>query len=119
MKNFVWQMRLLALDPSAFLTFSPLTCYQKPLSLIRMNNRHRKTLQSVFSEPIPRSLDWSLIESLLLASGCELIEGKGSRVAFKHGKLRADFHRPHPGKEAKPYQVRAVREFLKKLEVIP
>jgi len=32
---------------------------------------------------------------------------------FKKGNLRADFHRPHPGKEAKPYQVRTVREFLK------
>ncbi|MCF8127641.1 MAG: type II toxin-antitoxin system HicA family toxin [Deltaproteobacteria bacterium] len=84
-----------------------------------MNNRHRKILKSVFSEPIPRGLEWRLIESLLLASRCELIEGKGSRVAFKHGDLRADFHRPHPGKEAKPYQVRAVREFLKKLEVMP
>ena len=43
----------------------------------------------------------------------------GSRVAFKSGTLRADFHRPHPNKEAKPYQVRAVREFLQQLEIEP
>jgi len=30
-----------------------------------------------------------------------------------------DFHRPHPGKEAKPYQVRAAREFLEQMEVKP
>ena len=84
-----------------------------------MNSKHRKTLITVFSDPVPRSLEWRRIEILLLAVGCELIEGQGSRIAFKRGGLRADFHRPHPGKEAKPYQVRAAREFLKKLEVTP
>ena len=56
---------------------------------------------------------------LFLAIGCEIIEGRGSRVAFKQGEMRADFHRPHPAKEAKPYQVRAAREFLERLEVEP
>ena len=84
-----------------------------------MNSKHRKTLITVFSDPVSRNLEWRRIESLLLAVGCELIEGQGSRIAFKHGDLRADFHRPHPGKEAKPYQVRVAREFLKKLEVTP
>jgi len=87
--------------------------------MLTMNSKHRKTLISVFSDPVPRSLEWRRIEILLLAVGCELIEGQGSRIAFKRGDLRADFHRPHPGKEAKPYQVRAAREFLKKLEVTP
>ena len=87
--------------------------------MLTMNSKHRKTLITVFSDPVSRNLEWRRIESLLLASGCELIEGQGSRIAFKRGDLRADFHRPHPGKEAKPYQVRAAREFLKKLEVTP
>lgn len=59
------------------------------------------------------------MEALFVAIGCEVIEGRGSRVGFKRDGLRADFHRPHPGKEAKPYQVRVAREFLKKLEVQP
>lgn len=83
-----------------------------------MNSKHRKTLITVFSDPVPRNLEWRRIEFLLLAAGCELIEGQGA-LAFKRGDLRADFHRPHPKKEAKPYQVRAAREFLKKLEVTP
>jgi hypothetical protein len=84
-----------------------------------MNNTHRKTLDSIFSEPVPRNIEWRKIEALLIAVGCELIEGRGSRVGFKKGDLRADFHRPHPGKEAKPYQVRAAREYLEQLEVKP
>jgi len=84
-----------------------------------MNNKHRKTLSAIFTEPVPRNIEWRRIEALFVAVGCELIEGSGSRVAFKMRGLRVDFHRPHPRKEAKPYQVRAAREFLKKVEVTP
>jgi hypothetical protein len=84
-----------------------------------MNSTHQKTITAIFSEPVPKNLEWRRIESLLVALGCELVEGNGSRVGFKKGNLRADFHRPHPGKEAKPYQVRAVREFLEQSEVKP
>jgi len=84
-----------------------------------MNSRHRKTLLAIFSEPVPRNLEWQRIEALFVALGCEQIEGRGSRIAFKLKQMRADFHRPHPGKEAKPYQVRAAREFLERLEIQP
>lgn len=84
-----------------------------------MNNKHRKTLESVFSTPVPASLEWSRIEALFVALGAEVIEGAGSRVGFKLQGERADFHRPHPGKEAKPYQVRATREFLERIGVKP
>ena len=84
-----------------------------------MNAQHRKTLQALFAAPVPRTLEWRRIEALFAVLGCEIIEGGGSRVAFKRDGLRADFHRPHPGKEAKPYQVRAAREFLEALGVTP
>ncbi|MFA6411148.1 MAG: type II toxin-antitoxin system HicA family toxin [Syntrophales bacterium] len=84
-----------------------------------MNNKHRKTLTAIFTDPTPKTLEWRRIESLFIAVGCEVIVGDGSRVGFKMGDLRADFHRPHPEKEAKPHQVRAAREFLEQLGVKP
>lgn len=54
-----------------------------------------------------------------MAIGWEAIEGRASRIGFKFCAARADFHRPHPGKEAKPYQVRAAREFLELIGVTP
>jgi len=84
-----------------------------------MNNRQQRLLQTIFSNPVPRNIEWRRIERLFIALGCDVIEGSGSRVAFKHGALRADFHRPHPAKEAKPYQIRAAREFLVKLGIQP
>jgi len=84
-----------------------------------MNNRHRKTLEAVFRDPVSASIAWADIEALLLACDCRIIEGSGSRVRFeKHGVL-APFHRPHPAMEAKKYQVRDAREFLIKIGVTP
>ena len=62
-------------------------------------------------------IDWKSIESLLSSVGARKIEGKGSRVRFVHGKAVATFHRPHPEKEAKPYQVRDARIFLETIGV--
>lgn len=86
---------------------------------LHMNSAHRRTLAAIFSRPVPATLEWRKIERLFVAIGCEFIEGEGSRVGFKFGAARADFHRPHPGKEAKPYQVRAAREFLELIGVTP
>ncbi len=77
-----------------------------------MNSSQQKTLEQVFAVPVRKNIAWRDIESLFIAIGCEVIEGSGSRVAFRFDQLRADFHRPHPNKEAKPYQVRDAREFL-------
>ncbi len=56
---------------------------------------------------------------MLLSIGCEAIEGRGSRVQFVKGAARANFHRQHPGKEAKRYQVRDARACLTTLGVTP
>ncbi len=58
-------------------------------------------------------------QAMFEALGAQTAEGKGSRVAFVINGKRADFHRPHPGKEAKRYPVRAAREFLELAEVKP
>ena len=84
-----------------------------------MNNRHRKTLAAIFADPVSGSIEWRKIEALLVAVGCEVIEGKGSRITFVKGDLKAGFHRPHPGKEALRYRVSAVREFLREIGVQP
>ena len=84
-----------------------------------MNGRQKKTLAAIFAEPVPGTVEWSAIESLLVAVGCKMIEGSGSRVRFERLGLVASFHRPHPQKEAKRYQVRDARDFLTKLGITP
>lgn len=65
-----------------------------------MNTKQKKTLFDIFADPINGNIEWRSIESLLIALGSQVIEGSGSRVTFLLNGQRADFHRPHPGKEA-------------------
>jgi hypothetical protein len=73
----------------------------------------------VFADPTSGTIAWSSIEKLLLAVGCEIIEGAGSRVRFVKDQMIESFHRPHPAKEAKRYQVRAARAYLIRLGITP
>ncbi len=84
-----------------------------------MNKSHQKTLESIFRRPIPKQLEWRRIESLFIALGATMIEGAGSRVRFELNDVIGTFHRPHPQKEAKQYQVHDAREFLQKAGVLP
>lgn len=77
-----------------------------------MNVAQRKTLTAIFTSPTPANLEWRRIEALFVALGAQVIEGNGSRVRFELNGVIATFHRPHPQKEAKPYQVRDARAFL-------
>lgn len=82
-----------------------------------MNNKHRKTLSIVFTEPVSGTVEWAAIERLLVAVGAQMIEGRGSRVRFEKDGEVETFHRPHPAKEAKRYQVRVARAFLERIGV--
>ena len=87
--------------------------------IIPMNATHKKTLSAIFANPTPATLEWRRIESLFTALGAQTVEGNGSRVRFELNGVVASFHRPHPQKEAKPYQVRDAREFLAQVGVKP
>ena len=84
-----------------------------------MNSAHQKTLILIYTEPVSWSLEWRRIEALLLAVGCRLIEGNGSRDRFEKDGIVGTFHRPHPAKEAKPYQIRDARQLLQHLGIQP
>ena len=77
-----------------------------------MNRRHRKTLEAIFSTPLPNDLKWKAVESLILALGGQVLRMKGSVVAFLLGGRRGVFHRPHPSPEARRGQLRRIRRFL-------
>jgi hypothetical protein len=84
-----------------------------------MNSKQRKTLEAIFSNPVPSSLEFKRLESLFLALGAKVVEGSGSRVRFVLNDVVVSFHRPHPHKEAMPYQVRDARTFLQQAGVKP
>lgn len=83
-----------------------------------MNSKQRKILAAIFIDPVSATIVWDDIETLLKAAGCDVFEGSGSRVRFEKGAMVVTFHRPHPAKEAKRYQVRDARAFLLAIGVV-
>ena len=77
-----------------------------------MNSKHTKTLKAIFAKPSASSIKFSDIEALVIALGGEVREGDGSRVALLLDGGVKHAHRPHPGKEAKQYQVKEIKEWL-------
>ena len=84
-----------------------------------MKGKHLKTLQSVFAKPTRTSVVFADLEALVLSLGGEIIQRGGSRMAFMLNQARLDMHRPHPGKEARRYQVEELRAWLTHLEITP
>jgi HicA toxin of bacterial toxin-antitoxin, len=84
-----------------------------------VNSKHRRTLEAVWADPVNGNVEWARIEALLIALGCRVVEGQGSSVTIEWQGRRATFHRPHPGKEALRYRVKAAREFLEYMRIKP
>ena len=61
-----------------------------------MNKKQRQTLRRLFEKPTRSDISWNDIESLFIAPGAQVVEGKGSRVRVALNDVRAVFHRPHP-----------------------
>jgi hypothetical protein len=82
-----------------------------------MNKKQNKVLEDIFVKPTKSNIKWSDIEKLMISLGSEIREGKGSAGVFIiHNKI-FPFHRPHPQKEAKRYQIDDLRKFLKNIGV--
>ena len=77
-----------------------------------MNKKQRNTYNALFAEPIRRNILWTDVVSLVLTLDGQVLQGDGSRVRFDLNDVSLNIHSPHPQKELKRYQVKAIREFL-------
>ncbi len=84
-----------------------------------MNTKHRKTLVAIFARPTSASIVFADIEALIKALGGSVSEREGSRVRVELNGEQWRCHRPHPGKEAKRYQVEEARELFERAGVLP
>ncbi|RKP45961.1 type II toxin-antitoxin system HicA family toxin [Trinickia fusca] len=82
-----------------------------------MKSKHARTLEAIFHLPTHGSIVFADIEALVIGLGGQVREGAGSRVAFELSGIRRYLHRPHPGKDAKKYQVEALRAWFSELGV--
>lgn len=84
-----------------------------------MNKRHRRTLNSIFAQPISGNIKWRDVEALLRNLGAVLSERAGSRVGvFLEGRV-IFFHRPHPSPNMDKGAIRDLRKFLQSVGIRP
>ena len=84
-----------------------------------INSKQRKTLGAIFAKPTQGGIVFTDIESLVRALGGEVLEREGSRVKIVLNGQEWRCHRPHPGKEARKYQVEEARELFERAGVKP
>lgn len=82
-----------------------------------MNNKQLKTLNAVFTDPIPANIAWRDIVTLFEALGATITQGKGSRIRVLLNDRRAVFHEPHPERVTDKGAVKSVRDFLVNAEI--
>lgn len=83
-----------------------------------MNKKQQQTLNKILEKPERPDIPWSNIESLIIALGGEISEGRGSRVRIVLNDVKAVFHRPHPDRVTEKGAVKSVKRFLKEAGVI-
>lgn len=84
-----------------------------------MNAKQSKILQLIYTRPTLSTIAWKDIENLMASLGAKIREGKGSAGVFILNNKVFPFHKPHPQKEAKRYQIDDLRKFLSELEITP
>jgi hypothetical protein len=84
-----------------------------------VNAKHRKTLAAIFVRPTSPNIVFADIEALVKAFGGLVLEREGSRVRIELEGECWRCYRPHPGKEARRYQVEEARELFERVGVNP
>jgi hypothetical protein len=85
-----------------------------------MKTKNRKTLAAIFETPTRSNIVFADVEALVMSlPDGDVFEREGSRVKLVIGGCIWRCHRPHPGKEAKKYQVEEARCFLESAGVTP
>lgn len=84
-----------------------------------LNAKQRRTLEAIFTNPVRADIVWTDIESLFVALGAIVRQGKGSRVRVALNGVKSGFHEPHPQKETKKGAVKSVRDFLEQAGITP
>ncbi len=83
-----------------------------------MNSKHKRILQAIRASPSSGAIEWNETESADCCRRCSQGRTRFSRP-LHFGNEIITFRRPHPEKDAKPYQVKDAGNFLKATGVAP
>ncbi len=77
-----------------------------------MANKHRKTFDAIYANPVRANIGWNDAVSKFEGFGATVQGVGGSMFEVDLNGVKAIFHRPHPGNEISKPLIRAIRTFL-------
>jgi hypothetical protein len=84
-----------------------------------MKTKHRKILEAIFAKPTQGRYRVQRHRGAGYNAWRQIFEREGSRVRIELKGEQWRCHRPHPGKEARKYQVEEARELFERLGIHP
>lgn len=69
-------------------------------------------MDAVFQKPDRKDILWSDFGALLRSLGADFTQKGGSMVGVRLNGCYAVFHKPHPGNEIYPSDLKRIRRFL-------
>lgn len=77
-----------------------------------MSHKHRKTLESIYKEPVSANIHWREVEALLNNLGATIEHTRGARIrVFLNGR-EGHLHHPHHSGVLSKQDVRHLRGYL-------
>jgi hypothetical protein len=83
-----------------------------------MSQKHQRTLDAIFTDPVSSNIHWREIESLLRSLGARVEPGHGARFRVVLNGMEGTLHRPHHTASASKQDVRHLRDFLARCGII-
>jgi hypothetical protein len=77
-----------------------------------MGKKHRTTWLKINEKPDRKDVDWDDFISLLEYLGAGIKASSGSATGVRLNGIYAVFHKPHPGHEIYPSDLKRIRKFL-------
>ena len=77
-----------------------------------MSHKHLHTLEAIFHDPSPNTLQWREVESLLNHLGAQIDPSHGARFRVLLNGHEFILHHPHHSNEFARPDVKRLREFL-------
>lgn len=85
---------------------------------VTMQRRHQKTLDEIFQKPDRKDILWSDFITLLRTLDADITEKGGSMVGIRLNGRYAVFHKPHPGNQIYPSDLKRIRRFPIESEIV-
>jgi hypothetical protein len=80
--------------------------------MTNMGKKHNLTFDAITSKPDRHDIEWDDFLALLVFLGAKIKNQSGPAIGVRLNGIYAVFHKPHPGREIYPSDLKRIRRFF-------